>query len=99
MHPRHTEFVTCNYTIEALFRDWKRSGWQWEASQVRDVAHHEVLVCILALTTLLTLCLGEEAAESILAQGAQRGVRRPWHARESLFRLGRVVVAARVAGR
>jgi hypothetical protein len=75
--------------IEALFRDWKTSGWQWEASQVRDVAHHKVLVCVLALTTLLTLCLGEEAAETILAQRAQQGARRPWHARESLFRLGR----------
>ena len=23
MHPRHTEFVTCNYTIEVLFADTK----------------------------------------------------------------------------
>jgi hypothetical protein len=75
--------------IEALFRDWKTSGWQWEASQVRDVAHQAVLVGILALTTLLTLCLGEEAADTLVAQPAQGGVRRPWHARESLFRLGR----------
>lgn len=75
--------------IEAIFRDWKRSGWQWEASQVRDVAHQAVLVLVLALATLLTLCLGEEATQTILAQPAQTGRRRPWHARDSLFRLGR----------
>lgn len=75
--------------IEALFRDWKTSGWQWEASQVRDVAHQAVLVLVLALATLVTLCLGDEAAQPILAQAAQSGRRRPWHARDSLFRLGR----------
>jgi hypothetical protein len=76
-------------TIEALFRDWKSSGWQWEASQVRRVAHQQVLVLVLALATLLTLCLGEEAAAELLAQEQQAGQRRPWHARDSLFRLGR----------
>jgi hypothetical protein len=75
--------------IEALFRDWKTSGWQWEASQVRDVAHQAVLVLVLALATLITLCLGEEAAQAILEQPPQLGRRRPWHARDSLFRLGR----------
>jgi hypothetical protein len=75
--------------IEALFRDWKTSGWQWEASQVRDVAHQAVLVLVLALATLVTLVLGEEAAQAILAQPAQTGRRRPWHARDSLVRLGR----------
>ena len=73
--------------IEALFRDWKTGGWQWEASQVRDVAHQAVLV--LALATLVTLVVGEEAAQAILAQPAQTGRRRPWHARDSLVRLGR----------
>ncbi len=76
--------------IEALFRDWKSSGWQWEASQVRTVAHHAVRVLVLALATVLTLWLGEEAAHQILlVQGPQQGQRRPWHARDSLFRLGR----------
>lgn len=75
--------------IEALFRDWKTSGWQWEASQVREVAHQAVVVLVLALATLLTLCVGEQAAEEILARARQRGQRRPWHARDSLFRLGR----------
>jgi hypothetical protein len=75
--------------IEALFRDWKSSGWQWEASQVRDVEHQAVLILVLALATLLTLCLGEELAEEVLSQPPQQGNRRPWYARDSLFRLGR----------
>jgi hypothetical protein len=44
---------------------------------------------ILALATVLTLLLGVEAAEEIVAQGAQQGKRRPWAARDSLFGLGR----------
>lgn len=75
--------------IEALFRDWKQSGWHWESSQVRDPQHHAVLVLVLAIVTVLTLCLGEEAAQTYLAQPTQTGQRRPWHARDSLFRLGR----------
>jgi hypothetical protein len=75
--------------IEALFRDWKSSGWQWEASQVRRPEHWEVLLLLLAWATLVTLCLGEEAAQQVLARGPQPGQRRPWAARDSLFRLGR----------
>ena len=82
--------------IEALFRDWKTSGWQWESSQVRNVAHQDVLVLILALTTVMTLCLGDEAAQEILAQPAQQGQRRPWFARDSLFRLGRTRLWQRI---
>lgn len=75
--------------IEALFRDWKSAGWQWESSQVRDAEHQAVLIVVLAFATLLTLCLGEELAEEVLSQPRQQGCRRPWHARDSLFRLGR----------
>ncbi len=64
-------------------------SWQWEASQLRDPQHQAVLVLVLALATVITLCLGDEAAQHHLAQGAQQGRRRPWHARDSLFRLGR----------
>jgi hypothetical protein len=77
------------HAIEALFRDWKTSGWQWESSQVRDVDHQAVLVLVLALATVITLCLGDEAVQEILAQPEQQGQRRPWSARDSLFRLGR----------
>lgn len=75
--------------IEALFRDWKSAGWQWESSQVRDAEHQAVLIVVLAFATLLTLCLGEELAQEVLAQPQQQGCRRPWYARDSLFRLGR----------
>ncbi len=74
--------------IEALFRDGKTSGWQWESSQVRDVDHQSVIVLILALATLMTCCLGEEAAQEMLNREPQTGHRRPWDARSSLFRLG-----------
>ena len=53
------------------------------------MAHQSVLVLVLALATLITLCLGEEAAQTILNQPPRAGRRRPWHARDSLFRLGR----------
>lgn len=75
--------------IEALFRDWKSAGWQWEDSQVRDPEHQAVLILVLAFATLLTLCLGEELAQEVLAQPQQQGCRRPWYARDSVFRLGR----------
>lgn len=74
--------------IEAMFRDWKTSGWQWESSQVRAVDHQEKLILILALATLVVLCLGEEAATDIVEREPQQGYRRPWDARSSLFRLG-----------
>jgi hypothetical protein len=54
-----------------------------------EVKHQEVIVFILALATLVTLCLGEEAAQEILEREPQQGHRRPWDARSSLFRLGR----------
>lgn len=75
--------------IEALFRDWKSYGLRWEASQVRHVAHHEHLILVLALATIITLLVGCEAAEQVLAQPPQTGKRRPWAARDSLFGLGR----------
>jgi hypothetical protein len=75
--------------IAAVCRDWTTGGWQWEASQVRDVAHQSVLVLVLALATLITRCLGEEAAQTILNPPPRAGRRRPWHARDRLFRVGR----------
>ena len=61
--------------IAALFRDRKTGGWQWEASQVRDVAHQSALVLALALATPITRCLGEEAAQTILNQPPRTGGR------------------------
>jgi hypothetical protein len=56
---------------------------------VRDVAHQSALVLALALATLLTRCLGEEAARTILNPPPRAGRRRPRHARDRLFRVGR----------
>ncbi len=75
--------------IAAVCRDRTTSGWHWEASQVRDVAHQSALVLALALATLLTRCLGEEAARTILNPPPRAGRRRPRHARDRLFRVGR----------
>jgi hypothetical protein len=73
--------------IEALFRDWKSSGWQWEDSQVRDLEHQERLVLGLAFVTLVTLMLGTEAAAQDDPPRHHR--RQSWRGRESIFRLGR----------
>ena len=75
--------------IAAVCRDWKTGGWHWEASQVRDVVHQSALVLALALATLITRCVGEEAARIILNQPPRAGRRRPWRARDRLLRLGR----------
>jgi Transposase DDE domain len=75
--------------IEALFRDWKSSGWQWEASQVRDLAHQERLLLFLAFATLLTLLLGTAAAEQERQTKPRGSQRRSWDGGHSLFRLGR----------
>jgi len=75
--------------IEALFRDWKSSGWQWEASQVSDLAHQERLLLGLAFATLLTLVLGTVAAEQERQTKPRGSLRRSWAGTHSLFRLGR----------
>ncbi len=80
------------FWIEPGFRSDKRKGWQWEASQVQGVAHHERLLLAMAWASLVVLCIGVEEAQRrvVEAQG------RPWrkrlrqirHARESVFTLG-----------
>lgn len=75
--------------IEALFRDWKSTGWQWEASQVTDLAHQERLLLGLAFATLLTLLLGTQAAAQERQAPMRRTTRRSWAGAHSLFRQGR----------
>lgn len=75
--------------IEALFRDWKSSGWQWEQSQVSEVAHQERLLLGLAFATLLTLLLGTSAAAAEANRAPRGSRRRSWAGGHSLFRLGR----------
>ncbi len=89
----HAEFVTYDCTIEAGFRSDKRKGWQWEASQVQGVPHHERLVVAMAWASVVVLCVGVAEAQARLAGLAARrvgqsGTGRPRHARESVFTLG-----------
>lgn len=82
---------------EPGFRNDKTKGWQWEASQVQGVAHHERLLLGMAWASLIALCVGVRAAQERLAALAARPIRvvagqprpgKPQHARESLFTLG-----------
>lgn len=81
------------FWIEAGFRSDKARGWQWEASQVRGVGHHQRLLLAMAWASLLSLCVGVREATARL-QGLARPARRhpgtskPQHARQSLFTLG-----------
>ncbi len=80
------------FWIEPGFRSDKRKGWQWEASQVQGLAHHERLLLAMAWASLVVLCIGVEEAQQRLAAALAR----PWrkrlrqvrHARESVFTLG-----------
>jgi hypothetical protein len=84
--------------IETLFRDWKQAGWHWEASQVGDLDHLGVQILVLALTTLIVIMQGDEAANAILSRpGASRRTR-TWAGKHSLFRLGRDRIQARLWG-
>lgn len=79
--------------IEPSFRNDTGKGWQWEASQVQGVAHHERLLLGMAWASVGTRCIGVEEAHARLTQVATRPIRRarigrPRHARESVFTLG-----------
>ncbi len=78
----------CRGAIETLFRDWKSYGWNWESSQVGELAHHERLLVGMAWATLVVLCLGNQVAKELLAEPARPRRSRPWHSKHSLFRLG-----------
>ena len=80
------------FWIEPGFRSDKRKGWQWEASQVQGVAHHDRLLLAMAWASLVVLCIGVEAAQHRLAAAQARiwrkRLRQIRHARESVFTLG-----------
>ncbi len=82
------------FWIELGFRTDKSAGWQWEACQVRELAHHRVLLLAMAWASLVTLCLGAEEAEHAITEREQRAARRPQHARRSLFSSGLKVLRA-----
>ena len=76
------------YAIECLFRDGKSAGWHGASSQAQTESSAAFVVLGLALSTVILLCLGTAEAVEILTHTAQKGTRRPWDARERVFRLG-----------
>lgn len=69
---------------EALFRDLKRLGWQWQQSRVQLPERVQRLLLILALATLWMVALGER----LLRRGQRRTLERGRRRRLSLFQLG-----------
>ena len=77
------------FGIEALFRQYKRGGFQWEHGQVRALYHLRRLVVGMALASWVAVLCGVAHAQRLLAQpptGRRRT--RPYEAKYSLFRLG-----------
>jgi len=77
------------YSLEATFRDYKSSGWEWERGQVCDLAHVKRLLVGMALAMWLALCAGTQAAAQALARpptGRRHSL--PWEGKRSLFSLG-----------
>ena len=73
-------------------RNDKRKSWQWEASQVQGVAHHERLLLGMAWARLVVLCVGVEEAQrrltAVQARPWRKRLRQVRHARERVFTLG-----------
>lgn len=77
------------YAIEATFRDYKSSGWDWEQGQVRDLDHVERLLVGMALATWLALLAGTQvASEALLKATFSHRLTRPEAAKYSIFQLG-----------
>lgn len=75
--------------LEATFRDYKSSGWQWEESQVTNLAHLERLLVGMALATWIVLGIGTQVAAEWLALPATgQRYTLPWVGKRSLFQLG-----------
>ena len=83
------EYYRRRYPIEAMFRDYKSSGWQWEKGQVKDPDHMEHLLVGMALATWVVLCVGSQVAQDILAKPSSgKRYTRPYEGKFSLFTLG-----------
>jgi hypothetical protein len=82
-------FMRCrNYCkrawCEQLHRDEKSHGFNWQLSRVRDPAHAERLVLVMALATLLCLSLGT----LLIKRGLRRLLEPPRRRLLSVFQLG-----------
>lgn len=83
------EYYRRRYPIEAMFRDYKSSGWQWEKGQVKDPDHMERLLVGMALATWIVLCIGSQVAHEILSQPSSgKRFTRPYEGKFSIFTLG-----------
>jgi len=86
------------FWVEASFRDDKSYGWCWEDCQVKGVEHHKRLVLVMAIASLLTLCLGLQEARARVERLITRVKEGRWRkgkprrAKLSLFALGLVRV-------
>lgn len=82
------ELYRKRFSIECMFRDWKSKGFQWESSQLQNYHRHQRLILLMAMSTVLALCLGNETVKEMLAKPT-RGVKtRPVEAKSSLFQMG-----------
>lgn len=83
------EYYRRRYPIEAMFKDYKSSGWQWEKGQVKNPEHMERLLVGMALATWIVLCIGSQVAQEILSQPpSRRRYTLPYEGKFSLFTLG-----------
>lgn len=83
------ELYRRRYPIEAMFRDFKSSGWQWEQGQVKDLCHMERLLVGMALASWIVICIGAQVAKQILSKPATgRRYTCPYEGKYSLFTLG-----------
>jgi hypothetical protein len=77
------------FAIEAMFRDYKAHGWQWEKSQVVDIDHTKRLLIGMALATLLCLLVGSQVGYEWLSKPASgKRLSPPREAKHSLFQHG-----------
>jgi hypothetical protein len=86
MHPRHTEFVTCNNTIETVFRDWQSGGFHLDQCGVPDTERLTRLLLVLAIAYLWLVSLGRWVVKRGYRRQIDNGAPRSWHF--SLFQLG-----------
>ena len=77
------------YPIEAMFRDYKSYGWQWEKGQVLDLDHVKRLLVAMAFASWFVIIVGAHFADTWLRE-APSGRRRtlPWWGKRSLFTIG-----------
>jgi len=88
------------YGIEALFRNYKTHGWQWEQGQVTDLVHVERLLVAMAVAAWLAVLVGTQVAHELLARPATgHRYTTPWVGKRSLFTLGLAGWARMLSGR